>query len=220
MKFSPGRSVFIISLLLLSLGAGCMLHPAPPDLHIAQQRLIAYYDRGTYAADVARAVKPAVKFLERRANPTEKLAVVFDVDETVLSNWPQLEQEEFSYCPADWDAWVMQAEARPIAPVLAVYQRAHALGYAVFFITGRAETQREATEHNLRSAGYTRFEELTLKSAGLVVQSAADYKAPARARIESLGWTIVLNIGDQQSDLEGGFAEKTIKLPNPFYFIE
>jgi hypothetical protein len=30
---------------------------------------------------------------------------------------------------------------------------------------------------------------------------------------------IIVNIGDQ-SDLEGGHAEMTFKVPNPFYFIE
>jgi hypothetical protein len=29
----------------------------------------------------------------------------------------------------------------------------------------------------------------------------------------------VLNMGDQLSDLEGGYAERTFKLPNPFYWI-
>jgi hypothetical protein len=27
------------------------------------------------------------------------------------------------------------------------------------------------------------------------------------------------NVGDQQSDLDGGFAEKAFRVPNPFYFI-
>jgi hypothetical protein len=31
--------------------------------------------------------------------------------------------------------------------------------------------------------------------------------------------TIVANMGDQPSDLEGGFAERTFLLPNPFYRI-
>jgi len=31
------------------------------------------------------------------------------------------------------------------------------------------------------------------------------------------GYAIVVNIGDQMSDLDGGFAERTFKLPNPFY---
>jgi len=26
-------------------------------------------------------------------------------------------------------------------------------------------------------------------------------------------------MGDEMSDLDGGFAERTYKLPNPFYFV-
>lgn len=45
------------------------------------------------------------------------------------------------------------------------------------------------------------------------------YKSGVRAHIESLGWDIVANFGDQFSDLTGGFADKTFKLPNPNYFL-
>jgi predicted secreted acid phosphatase len=45
------------------------------------------------------------------------------------------------------------------------------------------------------------------------------YKSGVRAHIESLGWDIVGNFGDQFSDLDGGFADKTFKLPNPNYFL-
>ena len=45
------------------------------------------------------------------------------------------------------------------------------------------------------------------------------YKSRERARIERRGYTIVANVGDQDSDLAGGHAERAFKLPNPFYFI-
>jgi hypothetical protein len=45
------------------------------------------------------------------------------------------------------------------------------------------------------------------------------YKSGTRAYIESLGYEIVANFGDQFSDLKGGFADKTFKLPNPNYFL-
>jgi len=45
------------------------------------------------------------------------------------------------------------------------------------------------------------------------------YKSAARADIEADGYRIVLNVGDQDSDLRGGHADKAYKLPNPFYFI-
>ena len=43
--------------------------------------------------------------------------------------------------------------------------------------------------------------------------------AGARRKLEETGYRIVVNIGDQQSDLDGGFAECGFKVPNPFYFI-
>jgi hypothetical protein len=45
------------------------------------------------------------------------------------------------------------------------------------------------------------------------------YKSGTRAYIESLGFTIVGNFGDQFSDLQGGFAVRAFKLPNPNYFL-
>jgi len=88
----------------------------------------------------------------------------------------------------------------------------------VFFITGRREGERAWTERNLSNAGYSGWEALVMKPETLDATAAA-YKAAARADIESNGFTIVANVGDQQSDLDGGHAERSFKLPNPFYFI-
>jgi HAD superfamily, subfamily IIIB (Acid phosphatase) len=45
------------------------------------------------------------------------------------------------------------------------------------------------------------------------------YKSGTRAYIESQGYDIVGNFGDQFSDLEGGYADKTFKMPNPNYYL-
>jgi predicted secreted acid phosphatase len=45
------------------------------------------------------------------------------------------------------------------------------------------------------------------------------YKSGTRAYIQSLGYHIVANFGDQFSDLKGGFAKKTFKMPNPNYYL-
>jgi predicted secreted acid phosphatase len=45
------------------------------------------------------------------------------------------------------------------------------------------------------------------------------YKSGTRAYIESQGYDIVANFGDQFSDLEHGFADKTFKMPNPNYYL-
>ena len=45
------------------------------------------------------------------------------------------------------------------------------------------------------------------------------YKSGTRAYIESQGYDIVANFGDQFSDLLGGFGDKTFKMPNPNYYL-
>ena len=42
---------------------------------------------------------------------------------------------------------------------------------------------------------------------------------PARRTLAEQGYVIVLNMGDQESDLAGGHAERTFKMPNPFYRV-
>ncbi len=52
------------------------------------------------------------------------------------------------------------------------------------------------------------------------VCSTVEYKALTRGHIESTdGVNIVMNVGDQWSDLQGGFADTWTKIPNPTYFL-
>ena len=99
---------------------------------------------------------------------------------------------------------------------LELYRTATRLGVAVFFITGRPEEEREATERNLRAAGYESW-------AGLVLRpSSGDrsaFKTSVRRQITQDGYTILANVGDQESDLVGGHAQRTFKIPNPFYEV-
>jgi len=96
--------------------------------------------------------------------------------------------------------------------------RARALGVAVFFISARPHALQAATEKNLRDQGFA-FEQVVVLPEGGSFASATDFKAPARQRIAAQGFTILVNMGDQESDLRGGFAERTFKLPNPVYYL-
>ena len=51
------------------------------------------------------------------------------------------------------------------------------------------------------------------------VCTTTQYKSLTRQHIESLGYDIVANFGDQFSDLKGGFSDATFKIPNPMYFL-
>jgi acid phosphatase len=201
----------------------------PANVGDAKLAARAYRDSGAYERDLAAVASEAGAWLRQRAPHVGRPALVFDVDETALSNWEVILANDFGRfaagpCalpegPCGWAAWDQLGKDPPIAATLDVFREARELGVAVFFITGRPESQRAATERNLREAGYGGFARLDMVADGKRYTHAADFKAPRRVAIEQAGYTIVANVGDQPSDLAGGHAERTFLLPNPFYRI-
>jgi len=198
----------------------------PRNLGALKREIRAYVESGDYEREVARVATRARDWIEERAAldargvaGRQKLAVVMDLDETLLSSWPSMLAADFGYVPAVWEQWLDRGEAPAIEPVREVYRAARQAGVAVFFLTGRTERDRPGTEKNLRAIDCADYEALICRgpeSKG----SNVDYKTAERKRLVDQGYVIVANIGDQESDLAGGFAERTFKLPNPFYLTE
>ncbi|WP_334174824.1 HAD family acid phosphatase [Pseudoxanthobacter sp.] len=222
--------------LLTAAGAGdAGLLYEPPNLGQARAAVSEWVQSGAYDRAVAAAARTGLETVQAAVAARKpgdlRLAVVFDLDETALSNIVTVPDKGPSltsgpcYLPAAqnnpcvWREWQASANDRPIVPVRQIADFARASDVAVFFISGRPESLREKTEANLKAAGYTDYQGLTLVPDGRTFASAVDYKAPARAAIEAQGYVIVLSVGDQYSDLLGGHAANTVKLPNPFYFI-
>jgi len=201
---------------------------AVPNLYDAQRQVEQYIEGGRYDADVAKVVADARTWLEQRSKTATKPAIVLDIDETSLSNWPAYKLNgwtriaagacDLQQGPCGLRAWQALGQSKAIAQTLALARRARELGTAVFFITGRPNNLRDATERNLRDQGYE-WTGLILEPDGAKYASAANFKAPERRKLTEQGYTIILSMGDQQSDLAGGSAEKTFKLPNPVYYI-
>lgn len=233
------RSAALCAAVLL---AACTATPQPPaagstrqaagepaNVGLAKLAAIKYHQSGDYMNDVARAAAPANDWLRQRAHRVSRPALVLDIDDTALTNWPVIVANDFGRFPGGpcllpegpcgWHAWDLRGEAAPIEPTREVFQTARALGVTVFFISGRPESERSATERNLSAAGYIGYEQAFFTPDGAHFRSLVEFKAPTRQRIAAMGFTIVANMGDQLSDLEGGVSEKTFKLPNPFYFI-
>ena len=147
--------------------------------------------------------------------------MVLDIDETSLSNYEYLAASNFTNTTGQQALAVAAADDPPVQPTLDLYRLAKARGVAVFFITGRPEGipgVRDQTEANLKSAGFTTWNKVVLNPS--LGGPAIPYKSGERAKIENQGFRIILNVGDQESDLRGGHADRAFKLPNPFYFIE
>jgi len=212
----------------------CVPVPAPvpaataavPNLWEAERLVDTYVRDGRYDADVARIVGEARAWLEERAPAVAKPAIVLDIDETSLSNWPAYRLNgwcrvvrgpcDLEKGPCGLRAWQALGRSPALEPTLALVRRARELGVAVFFVSGRPPSMQAATERNLRERGYS-WTQVLLLPAGRKFASAVDFKAPERRQITERGYTVVFSMGDQDSDLAGGYAERTFKLPNPVY---
>ncbi|HEY7602884.1 MAG TPA: HAD family acid phosphatase [Gaiellaceae bacterium] len=206
--------------------------PVPNDVDGGDVILHTFSQTGAYAAEMGDIVDKAEKYL-RNANGDghksgKQKAVLFDVDDTTLNTYSYEIYSNFVYSPTT-NGFFVDAAVFPAVPHMVDLEHyAESKGYTVFFLTGRPETQRAGTEANLTSQGYD------VVSANVYLRNrpsppaylpceptctTVQYKSLTRQHIESLGYDIVANFGDQFSDLTGGFADKTFKLPNPMYFL-
>ena len=194
----------------------------PRNLSVLKQEIVTYVESGGYESDIKAAIAPALEFIATRSaakRSGERLALVLDVDETALSNLPHMRALDFGYVPAEWDAWVARGEAPAIVPVLDLFRAARAAGVEVIFVTGRKESDRPGTEKNLRAAGFGGYTALLLKPNGAKM-TTEQFKTETRRKLQSEGRVIIANVGDQDSDLAGGFSDRTFKVPGPFYLTK
>jgi predicted secreted acid phosphatase len=235
----------MIAILTFSLTSA--LAKEPMNAYFYQKELNNYYDSGEYFADIASQIKQAQVYLDERVTENnqlpktqqKKLAVVLDIDETSLSGYPCMRMvaqhllasiNDGSYKQYVWakdfagrhftDVMAACREFPAIPGMVDFYNHAKNNHVAVFFLTGRGDDYKNVTIHDLQHAGYKNWDGLLLKSKLYLIYPNADqFKLARRKELERAGYTIIIDIGDQYSDLYGGEYEKGFKLPNPFYFI-
>jgi predicted secreted acid phosphatase len=152
-----------------------------------------------WLADVAAVTGPAQTYVDGRVagnSSGAKLAIVLDIDNTALASY-----FEGGYpTPAT-------------APVLTLAKDAHSRGVCVFFVTARVNLIDPTTKYNLTNVGYT-VDGLYSRSLIDLFGDVAAFKTAQRKKIEDAGYDVVANIGNNTTDLTGGYADQTYKLPD------
>jgi predicted secreted acid phosphatase len=213
------RTGLVVLIALLIVAVPALAATEPTGKTAAQIR--SYYSSGDWNKAVAKQVTKAKAYLLKRTkgkHKARKPALVLDIDETSLNNYPCLNAN--GGIPFDGTAnieCVLKYDAPAIKPVLGLFKFAHKHKVKVFFITARPEGIRDGTLKNLRASGYTGKYELFLQPGDYTQDSKVPYKSGARRQIQQRGFHILGNVGDQKSDLKGGYSERTYKLPNPIY---
>jgi predicted secreted acid phosphatase len=210
--------------LVLALAVAVPAFAATTPTGKTADQIRTYYSSGLWNRAVKKQANKAKAYVIKRTHgrhAAKKPALVLDIDETSLNNYPCLNQNGgIPYSAVPYAVCVVAYNAPAINPVRALFRRAKEQGVKVFFITGRPEAIRAGTLTNLRASGFKGNYELILQPPGYSDPSMVPYKSGARKQIEQRGFTIIANVGDQQSDLNGGYSERTYKLPNPIYLTQ
>ena len=186
-----------------------------------------------YAHETDSVASAGARWLAAKDNVSGK-AIVLDVDDTTLATWNYELYSNWDYNPGTNETFVDDGLFPAVPGMVDMVNQAKEDGYKVFFITGRPFVQEAATLANLESVGYPDPDPVgsddglfTKPKTGPVPGylvcwpdcSTIQYKSLTRQHIEDEGYEIVANFGDQYSDLIGGYADRTFKLPNPNYYL-
>ena len=132
------------------------------------------------------------------------------------------------------DVWVIPQRFPATPSMVALTKAVDAAGCTLVGLTGRNHDQKAATLGNLAKVGYSGFtaENYYTKWTGAAGSTQPDYvtcgaakcttieyKSQTRKHVARQGHRIVANLGDQFSDLIGGYGERQVKLPNPTYYL-
>lgn len=191
------------------------------------------------SAETAALYHQAFNFAELRLNqiladnPYDKpLAIVVDVDETVLDNTPFeaksiLENTDY---PTYWGEWCELASAKALPGAAEFLNYAASKGVETFYVTNRKIEFQEATMKNLAAKGFPFVDE-----AHMFLRTTESSKEPRRLEILRTHKIVIL-MGDNLNDftdvfegksredrhllissLRSEFGKKFIVLPNPMY---
>ena len=133
------------------------------------------------------------------------LAIVADIDETVLNNLPYNEmliETGESFTQKTWSVWVNKKEATAIPGALDFFNYAEDQGVEIIYLSNRRVENYEPTKANLISAGFP-FDDQTI----MLLRDKDGNKESRRKQLSS--YNILMLLGDNLSDFNERFYKES-----------
>lgn len=189
------------------------------NLGAAKNAVQTYNESGGFDRECAKIIDNAINQLDE-IKLNDKSAVVFDIDETALSNYEYTKEIGFGYVDKLWNEWQQKGVAPAVKDTKRFYDYLLSKNIHVIFVTGRYAEFGEATKRNLVEQGYAKFDTLIVRSDSERKIPTVEWKAAKRNELVSKSYNIIACIGDQWSDLVGGNTGIKIKLPSYLYLLD
>ena len=208
-----------------------------PDPVNGATTLHTYSPTGAYVDEMQALEADADGYLDKTAKhfgghghnaPSGTPAILLDIDDTTLNTYSYEIYSNFVFNPTTNAAFVNASVFPPVPGMPDLeHTRSRTATRSSSSPAAPVAHDRHGHESDERGLSDTDSSHLFLKdltapwlaSCATSTCATTQYKSLTRQHIESLGYDIVANFGDQFSDLNGGFADATFKVPNPMYFL-
>jgi acid phosphatase len=186
----------------------------------AKDAVAVHYVSGRYELEVARVASRIREHVEERlaAGVQGRPAVVFDIDDTLLSSFEVLRRQDFALNACGREALieaVLAYQLPAIKPMRELYVELYRK-VSVFIVSDRNEGLRIPSMENLVRAGFPGWHGFFMPASDART-TAAEFKAQVRKGLVEQGYVILANVGDQDSDFAGGHSEADFRVPNYLY---
>lgn len=145
--------------------------------------------------------------IEDSKTKDKPLAVITDIDETVLDNSPyfaKMIRLDKNFSKELWTEWGQLKKAKPVPGALEFFKYAESKGVEVFYISNRYESQLSETIANLKKIGFP-----DANKAHTYLKKKKSSKV-TRRNIVLNTHNVVMLLGDNLSDFESVFEKKSI----------
>ena len=172
--------------------------------HAAEYRALTYqaFNTATIQLD---------DILENKTKSEIPLAIVTDIDETVLNNSPyngRLIERNEDYSKTSWLEWVKQKKAKAVPGSLHFFKYAQSKNVEVFYLSNRSSIQKSETIENLKNLGFPFTDD-----DHVLLKTDFDGKESRRKRIME-SHQIIMLIGDNLSDFSEVFDDQSTMMRN------
>jgi 5'-nucleotidase (lipoprotein e(P4) family) len=164
----------------------------------AEYRALCYQ-----AFNAAKFNLDAFLFFEKKYE--KPLAIIADVDETVLDNSPydgKLILDNISYNRKSWVEWGNLEKAEAIPGSLEFLKYASGKGIEIFYISNRYSEQLRGTVNNLKKIGFP-----NAVNSNVLLRSESRSKSERRKLVFD-NYQVIMLIGDNLADFNDEFEEK------------
>src|SRR5919202_132753 len=214
------KQTFLLSMATVLMLSACSHHTVTSVTHKSTSRSITTLDytlnavlwqqhSGEYRAlcyqGFALAKMQLADILQKNPKPVKPLAIITDIDESILDNSPQQAQDilnHTTYTEKSWKAWTAKASAKALPGAVEFFQYAAQNGVQTFYISNRSRDELDATIKNMKTAGFPQAD-----VQHVIMKGESSDKEPRRQAVAEK-YQIVMLVGDNLNDFDKMFYKQ------------